>query len=398
MRLLSIIFLIVLSKDGFSCEKSPRNADEVYKCALENHPSLQPLKFREAEFEARVMTASQAPSLDIEAKTGISRQSEFELEVLQPIDLGGRIEAQKAYAQAENRLLATNDHFILVEILRSVAENITKLRQIEQSLAIVREAQASTGKITKLLRAKLVLTPEDRTTLGLMNMYDYSLSQRANLAEGEREALRALLENSASVSLAKISWEKEFSRKKWPKLSSSKETVSLDVRTAQADLTLAQAEIRQVLAGASPVLSVGPTLKHDYDQKRLTWGVMVNLTLPPSNIKRGEQALAQVHAQQAEAKIKAATELAMGKLESLKRSYEKAVASLAGAPKISTIKEVIIGVERQFSRGLIQPNALIETYRSSLETLEVIHQTELEAVRTYFEHETALGNFPKDLI
>lgn len=398
MGILLVILLLGLSDAALACESSPSKLNEVYKCVFANHPSLQHLKFREAEFQAREVTASQTPLPEIEAKAGLSGQSEFELEILQPLDIGGRVEARKGFAQAENRLSASNDNFISGEIARSFAENLTKLRQIEQNLAIIREARASTTKIAKLLKAKIALTPEDRTTLGLMNMYEYSLNQKAMLAEAEQESLKVLIESTARVSLSSISWKKELSRRKWPVLSSYSNLVPLEVRSAQAELALAHAEIRRVSAEASPAISLGPTLKHEYEKKKITWGVMVNVTLPPSNTKRGEQALAQVHAQQAEAKLKAANDLENGRLGSLRKTYEKAVLSLERAPEISTIKEVISGVEKQFARGLIQPSALIETYRSSLETLEVINETELQAVRAYFEHETALGNIPKDLI
>jgi cobalt-zinc-cadmium efflux system outer membrane protein len=398
MKLLLVFLSIGLSDAALACENSPLKLNDVYKCIFDNHPSLEHLKFRGAEFQAREITAIQTPSAEIEAKTGLSGKSEFEIEILQPLDIGGRVEARKGYAQAENRLSATNDNFLSGEIARSIAENLTKLRQIEQNLAIIREARASTTKITKLLKAKIILTPEDRTTLGLMNMYEFGLNQRARLIEAEQESLKALIESTARVSLSGISWKKELSKKKWPALSSYDDLVPLEVRSAQAELALAHAEIRQVSTESSPTLSVGPTLKHEYEKKKLTWGVIVNLTLPSSNIKRGEQALAQVHAQQAEAKLKAASALETGRLESLKKTYEKSVLSLESAPQIGTIKEVISGVEKQFTRGLIQPSALIETYRSALETLEAINETELQAVRAYFEHETALGKLPKDLI
>ena len=90
--------------------------------------------------------------------------------------------------------------------------------------------------------------------------------------------------------------------------------------------------------------------------------------------------------------------LESSRLESLKRTYEKAILALESAPQENSINSLISATEKQLSRGLIQPNALIEIYRSSLESLEVTNETELHALQAYFQYETALGHLPKELL
>jgi hypothetical protein len=147
-----------------------------------------------------------------------------------------------------------------------------------------------------------------------------------------------------------------------------------------------------------PSLNVGPTFKRLYETREDSWGLMVNMTLPLWNLNGGERALTRARTQQSETRLAAANMLESSRLESLKRTYEKAILALESAPQENSINSLISATEKQLSRGLIQPNALIEIYRSSLESLEVTNETELHALQAYFQYETALGHLPKELL
>lgn len=395
-----LIFVLLLSFPGaaFACEGAPSSLDLVYKCLLENHPSLQYLKFREAENQARNRAARQIPNPEVEAKSSVSGESELELELRQPIPIGGRRAARKDQAQAENNLALAGDALKTGEIALSIAQSLVKLRQLEKNISIIAEARSSTATITKRLQAKSSLTPEDRTVLGLMRLYESTLTQKMRLTEAERDSLKLVIESASRISLSEISWKSEQMRKKWPPLSPLKGSVPIEVRNAQAELALVQAQALQASAEAWPSLSVGPTFKRLYKTGEDNWGVVINLTLPLWNLNSGERALTRAQAQQSETRLAAANTLETSRLDSLRITYEKAILALESAPQPNSIHSLISNSEKQFSRGLIQPNALIETYRSSLESLEVTNETELHALRSYFQYETALGHLPKELL
>lgn len=383
---------------ALACESSPSTLDSVYKCLMENHPSLQYLKFRGAENEGRENAAKKILNPEIEAKSSVSGESELELEFHQPIEIGGRRSARREQALAENDLANINDTQKTGHIALTVAENLVRLRQIEKNLSVIGEAKTTTTNIAKRLQAKSSLTPEDRTILGLMRLYESTLIQKSRLAEAEQDSLKLVIESLSKVSLSRIAWKAEQRRKKWPSLSPMKESVPVEVRSAQAELAFALAQSNQATAEAWPSLSVGPTFKRLYETRQDNWGLMLNMTLPIWNLNGGERAATRARTQQAETRLAAANSLEVSRLESLKRTYEKATLALESAPESSSINSLISSVEKQFSRGLIQPNALIETYRSSLESLEVTNETELEALRAFFQYETALGHIPKELL
>ncbi|MBK8202443.1 MAG: hypothetical protein IPK68_09080 [Bdellovibrionales bacterium] len=395
-----LIFMLLLGLPGatLACENTPSTLDSVYKCLLENHPSLQYLKFRDSEYQARDRAARQIPNPEIEAKSSVSGESELELEIRQPIEIGGRRSARKEQAQAENNLALADDGLKSGEIALSIAQNLTRLRQLERNLSIILEAKSSTTNITKRLQTKGSLTPEDGIVMGLLRLYESTLIQKARLAEAERDSLKLVIESTAKVSLSGITWTSEQMKRKWPKLSPLNGSVPLQVRGAQAELEIAQAQSHQATAEAWPLLSVGPTFKRISETRQDSWGLMLNMTLPLWHLNGGERALTRARTQQSETRLAATHTLESSRLESLRRTYEKAILALESAPQANSINSLISSTEKQLSRGLIQPNALIEIYRSSLESLEVTNETELQALQAYFQYETAIGHLPKELL
>lgn len=392
------MLFVFISGVAFTCENTPSTLGSVYKCLLADHPSLKYLEFRQAENEGRNQAASRIPNPEVEIKSTVSGDKELEVELRQPVEIGGRRAARREHAQAENSLALASDTLKTGQIALSIAESLIRLRQLEKNLFVISEAKSTTSSIAKRLQAKSSLTPEDRSTLGLIRLYESTLTQKTRLLEAERDSLKLLIETTSAVQLAGIDWNSEQRRKEWPTLSQIKENTPVEVRSAQADLALAQAQSNQATAEAWPSLSIGPSFKRQYENNENNWGLMVNMTLPLWDLNKGERAATRARAQQSETLLVATRKLETSRLKSLQSTYEKAILALQSAPQTSSIKSLISSNERQLSRGLIQPNALIETYRSVLESLEVTNETELQALRAFFQYETSLGNIPKELL
>lgn len=395
--LLLLILLLGQTENAFACDEKPATSSAAYQCLLEKHPSLKALSFRDEENTARMTAAGQFPNPEIELKSLVSGDKETEIDILQPLEIGGRRSARKERANAESSLATARDTARLGEIAFQAAEDLTRLRQLEQGLALVSDAKAALTNIVKRLQAKRSLTPEDRTILSLFRLYESTLLQKIRLQESERDSLVRTIESASGISLSGIKWQTEPRRLKWPALSRASESKLLDERTASAEFDIANAESRAAVGGAWPELSVGPSFKRS-EEGRDGWGVKMNLSFPLWNFNGGARALSRSQAQQAEANVQAVRVMGRSSVASLQGVFEKAVVALETAPKPGSLNKLISESERQFARGLIQPNALVEIYRSSLESLEVTDETELRALRAYFQHETALGNIPKELL
>ena len=399
MKAIFFVYVIFgLGSFAFACEEKPATVDAVYRCLLEKHPSLQSLKYRGAEAEARIKAAGQIPNPELEAKSLVSGEKETEVELLQPIEIGGRRSARRERAQAEINIASVQDAIKIGEIAHQAAEGLTRLRQLEHGLGLMNDAKTSLSGITKRLQAKRALTPEDRTALGLFLLFESTLVQKSKLREAERDSLLFAIESASGSLLSGINWQKEQRRQKWPSLSNIMDSASLGVRAAQAELALANAEMGQASGEAWPDFRLGPSFKRLSDTQENSWGLKASLTLPLWNINGGGRALTQAKTKQAEANLNAAKTLERSSLVSLRTFYEKATTGLERAPKPGSLNKLVLDSERQFARGLIQPNALVEIYRSSIESLETTNETELQALRAYFQHETALGFIPKELL
>ncbi|MBK7889988.1 MAG: TolC family protein [Bdellovibrionales bacterium] len=396
--LISFFFFIGQSEAAFACDEKPSTTSAVYLCLLEKHPSLKALNYRSAEAEARLKAADQFPNPEIEVKSLVSGEKETEIELLQPIEIGGRRSARKERANAEGNLASVQDISKIGEIAFQAAESLTRLRQLEQGLVLMGDARVALTSIVKRLQAKRSLTPEDRTVLSLFRLYESTLLQKIKLQESERDSLNRMIESVSGVSLSGINWQKEPRRIKWPSLSRATESGLLEERAAQAELAVATAEAGQASGEAWPELSIGPTFKRFDETRQDNWGLKLNFTLPIWNLNGGARAFSRSKIQQAEANLQAVKVVGKSSLASLQSTFEKAIVALESAPRPGSLNKLVSESERQFARGLIQPNALVEIYRSSLESLEVTNETELRALRAYFQHETTLGLVPKELL
>ncbi|MGE3757252.1 MAG: hypothetical protein AB7H97_05825 [Pseudobdellovibrionaceae bacterium] len=396
--LIMIFFFIGQSEAALACEEKPSTISAVYHCLLEKHPSLKALNYRRAEAEARLEASEQLSNPEIEVRSLVSGEKETEIELLQPIEIGGRRSARKERANAEGTLASVQDTSKFGEIAFQAAESLTRLRQLEQGLVLMGDAKVALTSIVKRLQAKRSLTPEDRTVLSLLRLYESTLFQKIRLQESERDSLARMIESTSGASLSGINWQIEPRRIKWPSLSRATERGLLEERAALAELAVATAEAGQAFAEAWPELSIGPTFKRLNETHQDSWGLKMNLTLPIWNLNGGARAFSRSKVQQAEANLQAAKVVGKSSLASLQGAFEKAIVALESAPKPGSLNKLVSESERQFARGLIQPNALVEIYRSSLESLEVTNETELRALKAYFQHEIALGLVPKELL
>jgi len=387
-----------VSSFAFACDEKPTTVDAVYQCLLEKHPSLQALKYRGAESDARLKAAGQLPNPELEAKSLLSGEKETEIELLQPIEIGGRRSARKDQAQAEINSALVRDSIRTGEIAHQAAEGLTRLRQVVQGLTLLNEARASLTSITRRLQLKRAMTPEDRIALGLFRLFESTIVQKIGLNEAERDSLLSLIESASGRSLSAINWMNEQRRSKWPSLSVPSENATMNVRAAEAELSLAHADMAQASGQAWPDFRIGPSFKQLNETQENSLGLKVSMTLPLWNLNGGGRAFAQSKAQQAEADLNAAKRFERSTLASLKVTYEKATRALESAPKPGSLNKLVSESEKQFARGLIQPNALVEIYRSSLESLETTNETELQALKAYYQHESALGLLPKEIL
>lgn len=257
------------------------------------------------------------------------------------------------------------------------------------------DARNALNGIIKRLQQKRSLTPEDRTVLSLFRLYESTLLQKIKTREAERESVRRAVEAATGRSISSVDW-RSGSTRKWPSLSPASEVPSVAVRLAESELAAANADAKLASAESWPEIGIGPTFKNSSETPESSVGAKITVSLPIWGANQGARAVARTKVLRSSAELSAAKLFRPSSLASLQTTFTNARSALEGAPKPGSLNNLITESERQFARGLVQPNALVEIYRSALESLEVTDDTEMQAVRSYFQHEIAIGNVPKE--
>ena len=157
----------VMAADCNHTIKSPR---EALVCILENHPNLKALRIRGSELSAREDVAKQFPNPELDATSKLAGEKKVEIDLLQPIELGGKREARLQIARAENLTLKLQDEEKHFAVLLEAIQQIARYRQLRSELAIANESIASVRNIISRLRRRPNLPPDKANSLRLFTL------------------------------------------------------------------------------------------------------------------------------------------------------------------------------------------------------------------------------------
>tara|TARA_B110001454_G_scaffold219192_1_gene251167 strand:- start:53500 stop:54705 length:1206 start_codon:yes stop_codon:yes gene_type:complete len=380
-KVLVIIFFALVFETTLasSCPEVLKSSREALVCIVKNHPELKVLETRATEFEARKSLASQLPNPELDAKTNLSGEKKVEIDLVQKLELGGKRSARIEVAKSENETISAEDEITRVQILTDSIEALARLHHLREQEQILIETTSAIEKITSVLKRKVALPPDQKASLRLFTLYLGTIDfKKMELEKDIQKVTKAIefsigrpIKASDKLGLAPLD--------KWPKFDVLNIENLLEIRLAKAQQKFAQAESSLANSESWPDFKIGPSYEHESESKETSWGIKAGVTIPLWNQNQGGRNLAQAKLNAKKLTTEAIKKRIQQDFEILRASYHKVVQKLEKNLKSELIVNSIKESESSFSRGLIPPTSLIETYRSSMELVEQTHHAELSA-------------------
>ena len=367
MTLLAVSLFVPFSFANAALEHCPQpigSAQDALLCIVQSHPKVKANNPRSSEFQARESQAKALPNPDLDAVTKVSGERKFELDIVQPIELGGKRAARIERARAENSAVQLRDEQLRVEIASDAVEALARFRQLREETEILGEISIAVEKVTTRLKSRPTLPPDQIVSLRLFNHFLSTVEFKKLSTDRESRSATSLLElgigrplkGDDSIALPLI--------KKWPDIKKIHIESILPVRLSRTEIALAEAEVQEAKSQSWPDLRIGPSFERLDESGTTSWGAKIGISLPLWSRNQGGRELARSKLTRSTLTAEAVRKQAVQEIELIRIDYERAIKRLEKSLTADMIGKSIRESEKLFSRGLITPASLIEMYRS----------------------------------
>jgi len=380
-----------------NCDGSFRSSNEFYRCAIQRDARISSLVSRKSEREGRESAARQIPNPHLEAELGFGDDKQQNISITQPIEIGGKRSARIKVAEAENLASTIEDEVAMSEATTELATSLVRFRQLTTQDALLGETKNSLINLIKRLRAKAVRTPEERNAISIFTMQNTILDTELLAVKQELKEVQAELEAAIGRKLSEGDQLMSPEKRDWPSLDPSKVGETSEAKLSRVLAQKASAEVNVQESLGWPELAVGPMMEKQAGSET-SWGAKIELSLPFFNVNGGEKQRSRAEFQRAETLSQRTRLKETSNLKTLFEQYNDTGKFLKNSPSQSEIKKSVTESLQLFARGMIQPSTIVETYRSSLETLKAVQEKELAAYRLYWRLRSYSGDVPKEFL
>ncbi|MBY0316290.1 MAG: TolC family protein [Bdellovibrionales bacterium] len=393
--LYSFLFAVPMSMAQASdCASHVQSANDLYKCALDQDPRIRSLLAREKARTGRDKEARQIPNPvgEFEGSSG-----EVGVSIVQPIEIGGKRSARIKLSGVENEISLLEEKLEFGEIALTIIQNITRLSQTNTKLKLLEDTRKSLINLSTKLKAKAVRSPQDRTALNIFQMQSTLIEARLiNLRREQAQATR-LIEASFDGKFGDLSKVTAPEVKKWPSLEGLQPSSGLNVRLRELAIKRFEAKAKVQKSAAWPDVAIGPLYFKDESSANGAIGLKLGFGLPLWN--RNQGAVLQSEAELEETRLSSGYALAQARfsIEVFIDSYKNLVTFLSQTSSSPSLQKSVKETLQLFSRGMVEPSNVIETYRTAYETMEAVQEAEYSAITYYWMIQTALGEIPKEI-
>lgn len=359
------LLLVVMSEMAFSeaCRK-PQELNDVLEC-LKNKHKLVLLKSLEVENTEQLGDAlGQIPNPTLSVQSVVSRRAnETEVNLMQNVDLGGRLDALEGkgkliHALKKNELALTKE-----EVIQEVLLNIHHLTHLHETLKVNREILSSLNKVMGALKGRPALTPEQEASLLNFKLQEGEVRNVIALLEDEEEeVLLFFLVNGGYTKKEMLSVMEDHAHELHIKddqgFSLTLNRLALETKLAEKELTLARAQVFEDI-------KIGPRYLLEGTDRRdeNLFGIAVQIPLPLWNTNSAGKALARTTLLNAQKNFNILKDQEDLKKDSLKERIKKLSASLKLLPERKELIRTHARVEKLYTRGLISPSSFLDSHR-----------------------------------
>lgn len=402
-RLLSVMLFLCLTSSGAFAEPncaSPSSYRDLIACAESRSLEIQTAQLEVDRSNALIEAAGQWRNPELSAETfqgkvGGQNQSETDISLGVPIEMGGKISARTAVARGGFGLAEAKLYEARAKIRSQILLKLHRLRQVIHEQEIADEAIRTFGKLIRQYAKRPGLSPEQQISFSVyqLSKSEYEL-KRSNTVE-EILGLDAFFKLNLGLSTEQIRSVLPSSPKSWPKIDSSKNVRSSPkLQILQAELETAKAELSLAQSEAWPTLTVGPSLKMQTEsgQSNNLMGINVSLPLPLFNINGGARAVAAAGVKLNETRRELGVREQSLRREELRNVYSQSVQALTESLSHENIEQRHRDAERLFTKGVVPSALVIEAHRTSFELEKTRHEREIRALEALLDLYAIDGN------
>lgn len=383
-----------------ACLSEMRTYQDVVACAESRSPDIQSALLEVDRSKASIEAAGQWQNPELSAETfqgkaGGQNQSETDISLGIPIELGGKISARKGVAKGGLGLSEAKLYEARAKVRSQVLLKLHRLRQVIHEQEIADEAIRTFTKLIKQYADRPGLSPEQQISLSVYQLSKSEYELKRSSTVEEILALDAFFKFNLGLSAEKVRPVLPSSPKTWPKIGSSEnmrpspkqQILQAELDTAKAELSLAQSE-------AWPTLTVGPSLKMQTEsgQSNNLMGINVSLPLPLFNVNGGARAAAAAGVKLNETRRELGLREQAVRREELRKVYEQSVQAMAESLSHEDIEKRHRDAERLITKGVVPSSLVIEAHRTSFELEKTRHERELRALETLLDLYAIDGN------
>lgn len=402
-QILSVMLFLCLASSGAFAETkcaSPSSYRDLIACAEARSPEVQSAQLEVDRSKALIDAAGQWQNPELSAETyqgkvGGQNQSETDISLGVPIELGGKISARKDVARGGLGLAEAKLYEARARVRSQVLLKLHRLRQVIHEQEVADEAIRTFGKLIGQYAKRPGLSPEQQISFSVYQLSKSDYELKRSSAVEEILGLDAFFKLNLGIGTEQVRSVLPASPKSWPKIgplenvrpSPQQQILQAELDTAKAELSLAKSE-------AWPTLTVGPSFKMQKEsgQSNNLMGINVSLPLPLFNLNGGARAAAAAGVKLNETRRELGLREQVLRREELLKVYDQSVQSITESLSHEEIEKRHRDAERLFAKGVVPSALVIEAHRTSFELEKTRHEREIRALEALLDLHTIDGN------
>lgn len=401
-------FLLVCAAHARDTCSSPAGPQDIFACAIDHHPDVLRLEAEAANLDAFQILARQRPNPDVDSEVlSNSAEDEPSLSVRagygHTVELGGKRSIRRERANAQREAVLFRLEWAKEEAALKTVLNLHRLQQIESELETIQEALDTFGKIVTQYRGRRQLSPEQDVSLNVFILAQGDYTLRKSVLLQEQRSLKAYFDLVTGADFQTVLQCLPPGKPAWPDISGSTGSTRLGgalVKEADAQVSIAKADVRVAGSEAWPDLKVGPVLEIDSGRGENNQGIggALSLGLPLYQRNQGAKAVAANELQRAEVNLTQTAREAQADWLSWRDNYRSSVASLKEMPTVTQMEKKHKSIESLFERGLIESSLIIEAHRQMADFTKSLHEQELRAIEALWSIYRLEGRILKETL
>jgi len=363
----------------------PNSTEDIISCALEMHPQVKRGIQEIDSLKNLEKQAGQRPNPIFSSRyvKGSNHTSELETNLSFIVELGDKRNSRRQFAIAQKDRAIRFKELTQAEVKIQTIKNLFRLRQILKEQRVLSETLSAFSKVTKQLRLKPILSPEQESSL---TVFEIALEEikikKSEIFEEERK-IEHYFHVATGHSLEEIINYLPSIPEKWKDISLKKKIdLSPKLNQLSSFAELAQKNLEIEKSQSWPNLRIGPSFsidKETYNDNKMI-GFNIQFPIPILQTNSGAKAYARSELIRAQKNINLTRAQESHERVEQFKIYKSTTQILNKTMKFSEIDKKYKRIEKLYLRGVITSSVFLDSLKQKLSYLETRHNREMTAL------------------